>query len=275
MIAYFNDAKNVFSGASDEIKYYINNRMEDEMDSEDQAICRIAAVGRCLEIVHAMEEWATHKTKDLLEQYGPQRDEILDEDAKDTWDRIEGNTKAYVERSLNIHAAVTRQNKDNKAYPKHIISDNEGWAYFKLNDLEESVLFNELKSAKTVAWYRNQPNNLQASLSIAYELNGEWTNMYPDFLFFRKVGNFVKCAIVDPHGDWMGDSIARLQGYVMYLKDHPDMFSMVLAVTNEGSACRYLDLKQADVQDAIMSFTGNTAKTLFTGPLSKEYKITE
>ena len=51
------------------------------------------------------------------------------------------------------------------------------------------------------------------------------------------------------------------------------MFSMVLAVTNEGSACRYLDLKQADVQDAIMSFTGNTAKTLFTGPLSKEYKI--
>lgn len=249
--------------------------MEDEMDSEDQAICRIAAVGRCLEIVHAMEEWATHKTKDLLEQYGPQRDEILDEDAKDTWDRIEGNTKAYVERSLNIHAAVTRQNKDNKAYPKHIISDNEGWAYFKLNDLEESVLFNELKSAKTVAWYRNQPNNLQASLSIAYELNGEWTNMYPDFLFFRKVGNFVKCAIVDPHGDWMGDSIARLQGYVMYLKDHPDMFSMVLAVTNEGSACRYLDLKQADVQDAIMSFTGNTAKTLFTGPLSKEYKITE
>ena len=275
LIAYFNDAKDVFSGASDEIKYYINKRMEDEMDSEDQAICRIAAVGRCLEIVHAMEEWATHKTKDLLEQYGPQRDEILDEDAKDTWDRIEGNTKAYVERSLNIHAAVTRQNKDNKAYPKHIISDNEGWAYFKLNDLEESVLFNELKSAKTVAWYRNQPNNLQASLSIAYELNGEWTNMYPDFLFFRKVGNFVKCAIIDPHGDWMGDSIARLQGYVMYLKDHPDMFSMVLAVTNEGSGCRYLNLKQADIQDAIMSFTGNTAKILFTGSLSKEYKITK
>ena len=275
LTAYFNDAKNVFAGASDEIKYYINKRMEDEMDSDDEAIRRIAAVGRCLEIVHTMEEWATDKTKDLLEQYGPYRDEILDEDAKESWDRIEGNTKPYVERNLNIHAAVTRQNKDNKAYAKHIISDNEGWAYFKLNDLEENVLFTELKSARTVAWYRNQPNNLQASLAIAYELNGEWTNMYPDFLFFRKVGDTVKCAIVDPHGDWMGDSIARLQGYVMYLKDHPDMFSMVLAVTSEGSACRYLDLKQEDVQDAIMSFTGNTAKTLFTGPLSKEYRITK
>lgn len=275
LTAYFNDAKNVFAGASDEIKYYINKRMEDKMDSDDEAIRRIAAVGRCLEIVHTMEEWATDKTKDLLEQYGPYRDEILDEDAKESWDRIEGNTKAYVERNLNIHAAVTRQNKDNKAYAKHIISDNEGWAYFKLNDLEEDVLFTELKSAKTVAWYRNQPNNLQASLAIAYELNGEWTNMYPDFLFFRKVGDTVKCAIVDPHGDWISDSIARLQGYVMYLKDHPDMFSMVLAVTEEGDTCRYLDLKQANVQNAIMSFTGNTAKTLFTGPLSKEYRITK
>ena len=28
-----------------------------------------------------------------------------------------------------------------------------------------------------------------------------------------------------------------------------------------------------DVQDAIEAFTGDTAKTLFTGPLSKEYKI--
>lgn len=274
LTAYFNDAKNIFAGASDEIKYYINKRMEDKMDSDDEAIRRIAAVGRCLEIVHTMEEWAMDKTKDLLGQYGPHRDEILDEDAKEVWDRIEGNTKAYVERNLNIHAAVTRQNKDNKAYSRHIISDNEGWAYFKLNELEEDVLFNELKSTKTVAWYRNQPNNLQASLAIAYELNGEWTNMYPDFLFFRKVGDTVKCAIVDPHGDWMGDSIARLQGYVVYLKDHPDMFSTVLAVTDEGATCRYLDLKQANVQDAIMSFTGNTAKTLFTGPLSKEYRIT-
>lgn len=275
LIAYFNDVKNVFSGASDEIKFYINKRMEDEMDSEEQAICRISAVGRCLEIVHTMEEWASQKTNDLLEQYGPQRYEILDEEAKETWERIEGNTKSYVERNLNIHAAITRQNKDNKAYPKHIISDDNGWAYFKLNDLEEAILLNELDSYKTVAWYRNQPNNLQASLSIAYELNGEWINMYPDFLFFRKVGDSIKCAIVDPHGDWMGDSIARLRGYVLYLQEHPEMFSFVLVVTNEGNKCRYLDLKQKAVQEAIMSFTGNTAKTLFTGSLSKEYKITK
>lgn len=186
LIAYFNDVKNVFSGASDEIKFYINKRMEDEMASEEQAICRISAVGRCLEIVHTMEEWASQKTNDLLEQYGPQRYEILDEEAKETWERIEGNTKSYVERNLNIHAAITRQNKDNKAYPKHIISDDNGWAYFKLNDLEEAILLNELDSFKTVAWYRNQPNNLQASLSIAYELNGEWINMYPDFCFSVK-----------------------------------------------------------------------------------------
>ena len=52
------------------------------------------------------------------------------------------------------------------------------------------------------------------------------------------------------------------------------MFTRVLAVTDEKKDdIRYLDLMKKDVQDAIEAFTGDTAKTLFTGPLSKEYKI--
>lgn len=58
----------------------------------------------------------------------------------------------------------------------------------------------------------------------------------------------------------------------MYLKDHPTMFSRVLAVTDEKKGeIRYLDLMKKDVQDAIETFTGDTAKTLFTGPLSQKY----
>lgn len=48
------------------------------------------------------------------------------------------------------------------AYPKHIISDDEGWAYLKLNDLEEKVVQTELSRTLNVAWYRNQPRNLNA-----------------------------------------------------------------------------------------------------------------
>ena len=50
------------------------------------------------------------------------------------------------------------------------------------------------------------------------------------------------------------------------------MFSRVLAVTDEKKGeIRYLDLMKKDVQDAIETFTGDTAKTLFTGPLSQKY----
>ena len=76
------------------------------------------------------------------------------------------------------------------------------------------MVLNELKQPLVVGWYRNQPKNLLASLSIPYELNGQLQPNYPDFIFFQKVGDTVKPAIVDPHGDWLGDSIARLKGYV-------------------------------------------------------------
>lgn len=86
----------------------------------------------------------------------------------------------------------------------------------------------------TVAWYRNQSRNLNASLSIPYMIGGEWENMYPDFIFFQKTGNGeIVRTIVDPHGDWLGDSVAKLKGYVKYLRDYPKMFGSVLAVADE------------------------------------------
>ena len=132
----------------------------------------------------------------------------------------------------------------------------------------------ELSRSLNVAWYRNQSRNLNASLSIPYELNRQWENMYPDFIFFQKTadGRIIR-TIVDPHGDWLGDSVAKLKGYVLYLKDHPDIFGAVQVVADEkGGKLRYLDLMKADVQTAIENFTGSSAKELFTGPLSKVYK---
>ena len=38
-------------------------------------------------------------------------------------------------------------------------------------------------------------------------------SMYPDFIFFQQLpdGTIIR-TIVDPHGDWLGDSIARSEG---------------------------------------------------------------
>lgn len=274
LVTYYKHAVNVFSGASDLIKYCINKRKTEEFDSDASAISRIAAVGYCMEIVQAMEEWAEKKTDELLSIYAPQRYAVSEEN-KEKWDRIEGNTKPYIERNLNVQASITRQNKDYKAYPKHIISDEEGWAYLNLNDLEEKVVQTELSRTLNVAWYRNQSRNLNASLAIPYRLNDVWENMYPDFIFFQKTGDGrIVRSIVDPHGDWLGDSVAKLKGYVMYLKDHPDIFGSVLVVADEkGGVCRYLDLMAKKVQDAVENFTGSSAKELFLGTLGKNYTL--
>ncbi len=274
LVAYYRHTVNVFAGASDIIKYCINRRMTDKLDSETEAISRIAAIGYCMEIVQAMEDWAETKTDDLLSEYGPQRYAVSEEN-REKWDRIEGNTKPYIERYLSVQASITRQNKEYDKYPKHIISDDNGWAYLNLNDLEKKVATTELARSHNVAWYRNQPRNLNASLSIPYMLSVKWENMYPDFIFFQQLqdGTIIR-TIVDPHGDWLGDSIAKLKGYVYYLKDHPDIFGSVQAVADEaGGEFRYLDLMNSAVQDAIEHFSGNSAKELFTGPLSKKYTI--
>ena len=274
MVAFYRRAVSVFAGASDLVKSYINRRREDELDSDAAAIDRICAVAACVEVIQGMEDWAESKTRELLDTYGPSRYAVTEEN-KEKWDRIEGNTLPYVETTLNINASVTRQNMDYDKYPKHIISDENGWAYLKLNDLEKKVVGTELSRSLNVAWYRNQSRNLNASLAITYELGGQPENMYPDFIFFQKTadGKIVR-TIVDPHGDWLGDSVAKLKGYVAYLKDHPDMFGSVQAVADEkGGKCRYLDLMLPAVQDAIDNFTGSSAKELFTGPLSKPYKV--
>lgn len=274
LVSYYRQAINIFAGASDLIKFYINKRCTEELESDSSAISRISAVAACVEIVQALETWAEKYLNDLLSEYGPDR-YAVSEAKKAVWDRIEGNTLPYIERTLNIRSGTPRQNKEYDKYPRHIFNDDEGWAYLNLNDLEKKIVKTELNHPLNVAWYRNQPRNLNASLCIPYYLNGEWENMYPDFIFFQKTaGGSIIRKIVDPHGDWLGDSVAKLKGYVFYLKDHPEMFGSVQAVADEKNGeCRYLDLMRVDVQKAVEKFTGSSAKELFNGPLSRPYKL--
>lgn len=271
--SYYDKAVNTFS-AADLVKDYVNGYASRKSVDFREAVTHISAAAACFEVVQGMEKWAEEKTKSLLEDHPDVSGAISDEN-KTRWDSIVGSTLPYVESTLNINSSVTHQNMDYDRYPKHIISDENGWAYLKLNNLEKKVVATELARPLTAAWYRNEPRNLNASLAIPYMLGGEWQNMYPDFIFFQETRQGkINRIIVDPHGDWLGDSVAKLQGYVKYLEAHPDMFTSVRAVADEKDGeCRYLDLTDTKVQDKIRDFNGSSAKELFLGPLSKPYKI--
>lgn len=273
LTSYYKTAVSQFANASDYIKYYINKRIELGDDRND-AISRITAASYCMEIVQGMEMWAERKTQELLDEYSTRRYKVSEEHSA-VWDRIEGNTKPYIERNLNIYTTQTSQNPNYDKYEKHIICDEDGWAYLNLKPMEQKIVKREIARSDNLAWYRNQSKNLNGALAISYELNGVYENMYPDFIFFQQMPDgSIGRAIVDPHGDWLGDAVAKLKGYVAYLKDHPDMFVSVQVVADEkGGTYRYLDLMLPSVQKAIEEFSGSSAKELFTGKLSKPYTI--
>jgi hypothetical protein len=105
-------------------------------------------------------------------------------------------------------------------YGKHIYIDSFDEQYFApLNGLEASLVNMEI-SATAVAWYRN-PTSGRRALRIPYVAeNGRWASLYPDFIFFHDVAGVVKPSIVDPHGQHLEDSKAKLRGLVLYAQTH-------------------------------------------------------
>lgn len=272
----YTDAIRRFSGISDIVNDYINRYSTLNSSDSDMAVLRFTAVANCIEIMNELKDWAKLKTDKLVDDYNPQRYAISTDNIS-RWETIVGNTKHYIETNLNIMAIKTSQDKKFKAYPKHIFCDEDGLAFLKLNDVEDSIVNNELCKPLNIAWYRNNARSKDSSLSIPYLLGNKWKNMYPDFIFFQKTrdGRIVPI-IVDPHGDWLGDSVAKLKGYIKYLKDYPNEFGLVQAVADRSDGSyRYLDLLDIKVQKAIIDFSGDTAQELFNGPFGKDYKITK
>ena len=271
---WYKETVRKFEDASDIINAYLIYRTRNGESPED-AVARITAAGRCPVIFEAIKSWARDMTGRMVEEYGPKRELVSDANRAE-WDAIEGNTAPYVKRNLSIRSAPIKQNGDNDRYPMHIIASKEGWAYFRLNELEKAVLRTELSKSSTAAWYRNQSRNQTSSLSIPYYINGRWENMYPDFIFFEESRRGVTRYIVDPHGDWLGDSVPKLKGYIKYIKEHTDMFSSVLVVAaGKDGEFRYLDLKIPAVRAAIENFTGTSAKELFDGQYGRKYHVKE
>ena len=99
----------------------------------------------------------------------------------------------------------------------------------------------------------------------------------PDFLFFvRDNQGVIRPSIIDPHGDFLGDSLPKLKGYVAYLRDYPDEFVQVLSVSKvPGGSYRFLDLLDTSTQAAIEQFEGDHVDALYVGEHSHPYQVAQ
>lgn len=132
--------------------------------------------------------------------------------------------------------------------PLHLLADEEGmFPVGKLNPDELQVLDAEIAHGDVLAWYRN-PTGGRDSMSIAYQdKNGEWRTLRPDFLFFVAGRDGVGANIVDPHGAWLPDALAKLRGMARFAGQYGQRFHRIESVSRVDGELRVLDFKQPQV----------------------------
>ena len=94
--------------------------------------------------------------------------------------------------------------------------------------------------------------------------------MRPDFIFFSQDSTgTIRAHIVDPHGQFLADSLPKLVGLASYAESHAAHFKRIEAVAKVNEGFRSLNLKESDVRDAVR--LGPSAKSLFEGAMAKPY----
>ena len=157
----------------------------------------------------------------------------------------------------------------------HMLCDDNGEFPAVMNGPESDVVSTESGREGFVCWYRNPQQPGQSSLGIAYKAGEDYKIMRPDFLFFaQEPDGKIAVDIVDPHGAFLGDALAKLRGLAVYAETHPDTYRRIVSVDKIGGKLRALDLKRDDVRAAITVADANdpdAVQKLFNGAHGQDY----
>lgn len=235
---------------------------------------RLAAAVRTQPIVDALEDWAAHCRKDYFDKVDGSGDyDDLNDAAKLRYDELARETEG--KRLTKIEWPTSTSTSDNFAkYPHHIVQKEDGLCPLDLKPVEDFIVKNELAKSRTVAFYRNPSGSMSAkAFSIPYSSSVGRMALHPDFLFFVKDSDgAIRPSIIDPHGDFLSDTLAKLRGYVAYLREYPDVFKRVQFVGDMGNGeYRVLNLLRGDVQNAIENYNEVDCKALFYGSFANNY----
>lgn len=156
-------------------------------------------------------------------------------------------------------------------FDRHLLCDADGKYPDILNTWEAKVWDTEMSSESALAWYRNPSSAKPESMGIVYYEDGQANILRPDFIFFTQgPDGAVQVNLIDPHGQYLADSLPKLLGLKGYTDRHGSDFNRIEAVAKtEQGGFRSLDIKNAEVRASIASAT--SAKSVFEGPLSKPY----
>lgn len=150
--------------------------------------------------------------------------------------------------------------------PLHLLANAEGmFPIGKLNTDEVTVLDTEIARGNLLGWYRN-PTGGRDSMSVAYQdRHGEWRTLRPDFLFFADSDNGIRVNIVDPHGAWLPDALAKLRGMARFAAVYGAQFHRIESISSIDGKLRVLDFTIPSIREAVLkSIDAETAYREFS-----------
>jgi type III restriction enzyme len=255
-----------------------NGDAEDDEEALVEAHTNVAAFGLVPVIKDDLEAAAEALANEWLTDYDAAIKALSDE-RKDIYRELRELSANPLDVSLamprNSLQATVEVKEDGTEqtlplYDRHLLCDEAGKFPAAFNSWELEVLTKETQREGFLAWYRNPSSASPESLGITYPEDGQESIMRPDFIFFSKDKDCaVQANIIDPHGQFLADSLPKLVGLANYAESRADHFGRIEAVAKVGDAFRSLDLNDAEVRDAIR--LGPSAKALFEGAKAKPY----
>jgi len=129
--------------------------------------------------------------------------------------------------------------------------------YLGARSSDWSTVESETKRDDVVGWLRN-PERKPWSLCVPRKGGTQWVPFFPDFVFFRKVGDDVIDDIVDPHLLAAKDMPERAVWLANYANKHVDQYGRIEMVIYESAndqTGKRLDLVREDLRRKVAAVT--------------------
>jgi len=249
------------------------------LDAIIEARVTVAGLGLVMEAQAYFDSEADKLARDWLSKYG-QQIKMLSDDRRESYRQIiemstEPQDVGLLKPEARYEATKVNESGNMRVLPvwnNHLLCGGGGKYPTELNEWERTVVETESGRSGFCYWYRNPQQPGQASLGIAYEKAGQYGIVRPDFLFFAEQDGSITVDLVDPHGLYLSDALAKLQGLAQYAASHANVYRRIesIAQIKMNGKLRVLDLKRQEVQDAIAN--AQDAEALFSSGLADDYQ---
>lgn len=254
----------------------IEDDPEEYLEAIIEARVTVAGLGLVTEVQDFFDAEADKLAKLWIAQYASLIKNLSDDRQEIYRQIIEMSTEPQsvdlAKPESRYEATKARENDKETTFTtwkNHLLCDENRKYPAELNNWETEVIETESTRAGFKFWYRNPQQPGQSSLGIAYEENGEYKIVRPDFIFFAEQDGKVVVDLVDPHGLHLADALPKLQGLAIYAEKHGDSYRRIESVAEIKGKLRFLDLKNADIRNSIL--TAKEAVNLFSGSTAADY----